>query len=179
VAKLTDGLCGAMRPGHFRGVTTVCAKLFNITMPDVAYFGQKDAQQAIVIKRMVADLNMPLDICVCPIVREPDGLAMSSRNRYLAPDERARAVCLHEALEHCRRQAAAGSRQADKLIEQMWAIIEKKGGCVDYIYIVDPETLEQVSVVGSQSLVAAAVFFGSTRLIDNCILDLNTIQKSV
>jgi len=179
VAKLTEGLCGAARPGHFQGVTTVCTKLFNITMPDVAYFGQKDAQQAIVIKRMVADLNMPLDVCVCPIVREPDGLAMSSRNRYLAPDERARAVCLYEALEHCRREVAAGGRQADKLIEQMRGIIEKKGGRVDYIYIVDMETLEPVSVVGSQSLVALAVFFGSTRLIDNCILDLNTIQKSV
>jgi len=179
VEKLTDGLCGATRPGHFRGVTTVCAKLFNITMPEVAYFGQKDAQQAIVVKRMVADLNMPLDICVCPIVREPDGLAMSSRNRYLTPDERSGAVCLYEALEHCRREVAAGGRQADKLIEQMRGIIEKKGGRVDYIFIVDTETLEQVSVVGLQALVALAAFFGSTRLIDNCILDLNTAQKGV
>ena len=173
VEKLTEGLCGAARPGHFRGVTTVCAKFFNIVTPDVAYFGQKDAQQAIVIRRMVADLNMPLEICVCPIVREPDGLAMSSRNRYLSPDERRRAVCLFHALESCRRRIAEGWRDAGTLITEMRQIIETHGGRIDYVYIVDAETLESVETLGSPSLAALAVFFGATRLIDNCRLDLN------
>jgi pantoate--beta-alanine ligase len=173
VEKLTDGLCGAARPGHFRGVTTVCAKLFNIVTPDIAYFGQKDAQQAIVIQRMVADLNMPLEICVCPIVRESDGLAMSSRNRYLTPDERTRAVCLYEVLEYCRREVVSGCRDVDKLVGQMRAIIEKKGGRVDYVQIVDTQTLTPLPVVRPGAIAVLAVFVGSTRLIDNCILDLN------
>jgi pantoate--beta-alanine ligase len=177
--KLTDKLCGAVRPGHFRGVTTVCAKLFNITDPDAAYFGQKDAQQAIVIQRMVADLNMPLEICVCPIVREPDGLAMSSRNRYLSPDERRRAVCLFEALEHCRKRVMGGCRDTRALVEEMQTIIERCKGCIDYVSIVDAETLESVSLLGSHNLVALAVYIGSTRLIDNCRLDLNVASKEV
>lgn len=175
VEKLTDCLCGAHRPGHFRGVTTVCTKFFNIITPDIAYFGQKDAQQAIVIRRMVADLNMPLEICVCPIVREPDGVALSSRNRYLSPDERRRAVCLSQALRQCRHDVAKGCRDAQVLMDHMREIIEKSGGCIDYISIVDPETLEQVSILGPHSLVALAVFIGATRLIDNCLLDLNTM----
>ena len=173
VEKLTAGLCGAARPGHFRGVTTVCAKLFNIVTPDVAYFGQKDAQQALVIRRMAADLNMPLEICVCPIVREPDGLAMSSRNRYLSPDERRRAVCLFHALESCRRRVAEGWRDAGTLIREMRQIIETHGGRIDYVHIVDAETLEPVETLDAPSLAALAVFFGTTRLIDNCRLDLN------
>ena len=177
VETLTDGLCGAARPGHFRGVTTVCAKLFNITTPDVAYFGQKDAQQARVIRRMVADLNMPLDICVCPIVREPDGLAMSSRNRYLSPDDRKRAVCLYAALEDCRRAVAEGYRDTGELIKRMRGRIEQAGGRIDYVSIVDAETLEPAAALGRTALVALAVFFGSTRLIDNCILDLKNPEK--
>lgn len=179
VQKLTDGLCGAMRPGHFRGVTTVCAKLFNITSPNTAYFGQKDAQQAIVIKRMVADLNMPLEICVCPIVREPDGLAMSSRNRYLTPPQRQQALCLSGALQLCCREVASGGRDVRTLIEQMQQLIEKAGGRVDYIQIVDTETLEPISLLRPGAMAALAVFVGSTRLIDNCVLDLNTPQKGV
>ena len=179
VERLTDGLCGMSRPGHFRGVTTVCAKLFNIILPDVAYFGQKDAQQAIVIRRMVEQLNFPLDICVCPIVREPDGLAMSSRNRYLSPEQRSRAVCLYRALEHCRDQVARGCRDAGRLIGQMREIVELAGGRVDYICIVDAKTLEPKPAISCEILVALAVFFGSTRLIDNCLLDLNTPENSV
>ncbi|MHC5179655.1 MAG: pantoate--beta-alanine ligase, partial [Planctomycetota bacterium] len=113
VQKLTDGLCGANRPDHFRGVTTVCTKLFNIVQADIAYFGQKDAQQAAIIRRMVRDLNMPLEIRICPIIREADGLAMSSRNRYLSPDERERALCLHRALLTCREAVAAGQQDAN------------------------------------------------------------------
>ena len=179
VEKLTDGLCGTSRPGHFRGVTTVCAKLFNIITPDIAYFGQKDAQQAIVIKRMVKDLNVPLEICVCPIVREADGLAMSSRNRYLSGDERKRAVYLHEALEYCRREVLSGCRDTDKLVGQMRAMIEEKGGRIDYLQIVDTETLAPLRVVCEGAMAVMAVFIGTTRLIDNCVLDLNTLQKSV
>lgn len=179
VEKLTDGLCGAARPGHFRGVTTVCAKLFNIINPDIAYFGQKDAQQAIVIRRMVADLNMPLEICICPTVREPDGLAVSSRNRYLSPDQRCRAVCLFQALEHCRKRTAGGCRDAETLVKEMQDIIERAGGRIDYISIVDAETLESVDMLGLHNLVALAVTIGTTRLIDNCTLDLNAGPKGV
>jgi len=175
VEKLTDGLCGASRPGHFRGVTTVCTKFFNIITPDIAYFGQKDAQQVIVIRRMVTDLNMPLEICVCPIVREPDGLALSSRNRYLSPDERRRAVCLNQALQRCRQEVAKGCRDVHMLIDPIREIIEKNDGHIDYISIVDADTLEQVSILGPHTLVALAVFIGATRLIDNCLLDLNTL----
>jgi pantoate--beta-alanine ligase len=179
VEKLTDGLCGASRPGHFRGVTTVCAKLFNIVTPDVAYFGQKDAQQAVVIRRMVEDLNFPMTIRVCPIVREPDGLAMSSRNRYLSPAERQKAVCLYQALETCRRDFAQGCRAANGLIEHMRGLIEGAGGRIDYICIVDLETLEPVETITRPTLVAVAVFFGSTRLIDNCVLCLHQTENNV
>ncbi|HDS84999.1 MAG TPA: pantoate--beta-alanine ligase [Phycisphaerales bacterium] len=179
VEKLTDGLCGATRPGHFRGVTTVCAKLFNIVMPDIAYFGQKDAQQAIVIRRMVDDLNFPLTIRVCPIVREPDGLAMSSRNRYLSPDERRQAVCLYQALESCRQMFDQGCRHANELIELMCGLIERAGGQIEYVSIVDMETLEPVEIIDRRVLVALAVFIGSTRLIDNCLLDLRPPEKCV
>lgn len=171
VEKLTKGLCGASRPGHFRGVTTVCAKLFNITMPDIAYFGQKDAQQAIVIGRMVADLNMPLEICVCPIVRESDGLAMSSRNRYLSPDERRQAVCLSQSLEYLRNAVSNGCFDTALLIDKMRKMIESQGGRIDYIHIVDAQTLEPVLQVKGRVLVALAVHIGSTRLIDNAVID--------
>lgn len=173
VEKLTEGLCGANRPGHFRGVTTVCAKLFNIVGADVAYFGQKDAQQAAVIKRMVADLNMPLKICVCPIVREPDGLAMSSRNRYLSDDERKRALCLSKALSCCKEQIVAGQIDVEMLEAIMMGILARDKAKIDYVSIVDCDTLESVEQVGDSVLVLIAAYVGKTRLIDNLLIDLN------
>lgn len=179
VAGLTEGLCGASRPGHFRGVTTVCCKLFGIVQPDVAYFGQKDAQQAIVIRRMVQDLNLPLEIRVCPIVRRPDGLALSSRNRYLSADHRKRALCLYKALTLCRDKVAAGIRDCDELVKRMKAVIEQDGGKIDYVAIVDTETLEPLATIEHSGLAALAVYIGSTRLIDNYWIDLNNLQKPV
>jgi pantoate--beta-alanine ligase len=177
--KLTDRLCGASRPGHFRGVTTVCTKLFNIVQPDIAYFGQKDAQQAVVIRRMVRDLNLPLEIRVCPIVREDDGLAMSSRNKYLSADERSRAVCLYEALMHCQSQIAAGQTQTAPLIAEMQQIVENRQGRIDYISIVDPETLQPLDRIEQKALILLAVYIGKVRLIDNLLIDLNAPAKSL
>ncbi|MHC4782612.1 MAG: pantoate--beta-alanine ligase [Planctomycetota bacterium] len=179
VEKLTDGLCGADRPGHFRGVTTVCTKLFNIVQPNIAYFGQKDAQQALVIQRMVSELNMPLEIRICPIVREQDGLAMSSRNRYLSSEERKRALCLHKALTTCREQIKAGQRDGNKLIDVMKAIIAQDQGQIDYLSIVDAETLKPLKTISDRALVALAVYIGSTRLIDNILIDLNNSPNIV
>jgi pantoate--beta-alanine ligase len=179
VEKLTEGLCGCKRPGHFKGVTTVCAKLFNIVRPDSAYFGQKDAQQVIVIQRMVQDLNIPLKIQVSPIVREANGLAMSSRNQYLSPDERARAVCLYEALTQCKEKIDAGRRDTADLTAQMKAHIEKNGGRIDYVEIVDVETLEQLNEIEGRVLIALAVYIGKTRLIDNLLIDLNQEPKTI
>ena len=173
VEKLTDGLCGANRPGHFRGVTTVCAKLFNIVQADIAYFGQKDAQQAAVIRRMVSDLNLPLQICICPIVREADGLAMSSRNQYLSSEERKRALCLYKALKVCREKVRDGQRDAYTLTDIMKEIIVRDQCQIDYVSIVDPETLEPLKTVTDRALVALAVHMGPTRLIDNIFIDLN------
>ncbi|OQY07023.1 MAG: pantoate--beta-alanine ligase [Planctomycetales bacterium 4572_13] len=173
VEKLTDGLCGANRPEHFKGVTTVCAKLFNIVGADIAYFGQKDAQQTAIIRRMVCDLNLPLQICVYPIVREPNGLAMSSRNRYLSAEERGRALCLRKALTACREQIAAGQRDRNTLIDTMEAIIAQDQGRIDYVSIVDAETLEPLKTIAGKVLVALAVHIGDTRLIDNILIDLN------
>jgi len=171
VDKLTENLCGRFRPGHFRGVTTVCAKLFNIVQPDIAFFGQKDAQQALVIKRMVADLNMPLQIVVCPTVREPDGLAVSSRNKYLSAEERKDAVLLSAALAECEKLVAAGQRSCEALIEAMRKIIsESSKAQIEYISIVDTETLADIDVIEGRALVALAVKIGSTRLIDNVII---------
>jgi len=175
VEKLTSGLCGVSRPGHFRGVTTVCTKLFNIARADIAYFGQKDAQQAIVIQRMVRDLNMTLEICVCPIIREEDGLAMSSRNKYLSPDERKRAICLHEALSYCRTQITGGQTRTELLIEGMKQILLSNQGEIDYVSIVDPQTLDPLEKIETQALVLLAVYIGKTRLIDNLLIDLNTL----
>ncbi len=173
VEKITDPLCGQFRPGHFRGVTTICAKLFNIVGPDVAYFGQKDAQQAIVVKRMVADLNMPLKIVVCPTVREPDGLAMSSRNRYLTDRQRRDAACIYRALQQAQKMVASGVTDCPEIIAGMRDIISKTPSAtkIEYINIVDPDTLESVKKITGGVLIAAAVRFGSTRLIDNILLD--------
>lgn len=179
VEEMTAGLCGACRPGHFRGVTTVCAKLFNIVGPDKAYFGQKDAQQAAVIKRMAQDLNMPLEICVCPTVRETDGLAMSSRNRYLAPDERQRALVLSQSLEQCRRMLLQGERNPEVLRNAMESLFCEANVEVEYIEFTDPETMEKVQTVGDRVLVAIAAKVGSTRLIDNEIIDLQGRKSGV
>jgi pantoate--beta-alanine ligase len=172
VEKLTDRLCGEFRPGHFRGVATVCAKLFNIVCPDVAFFGQKDAQQALVIRQMVADLNMPLEIVVCPTVREPDGLAMSSRNQYLSPKERKDATHVYQSLERCRASIEAGERSADVLRGQMSEVLRQMPvTTIEYVSISDAETLEELSQVRGRVLVAVAVRMKSARLIDNILVD--------
>jgi pantoate--beta-alanine ligase len=180
VEKLTDNLCGRFRPGHFRGVATVCAKFFNIVGADMAFFGQKDAQQVAVIRRMVADLNLPLQIVTCPTVREPDGLAMSSRNQYLSAEQRRQAVYLSSALRECKRLFAAGQRDASILIAGMREILSQ-GALLqpEYVQIVDSDTLEDVSRIDKPALAAMAIRCGSTRLIDNCILDLQNAPDSL
>jgi len=169
--KLTRVMCGASRPGHFRGVLTVCCKLFNIVGPHVAYFGQKDYQQAVVIRRMVADLRMPLRIEVCPTVRETDGLAMSSRNRYLSPSQRADALCLSRALDLAGEMAARGVADAGEIIQAMKDLIAKvESATIDYIVIADPDTLKPLEKIATRSLAALAVRIGRTRLIDNTMI---------
>ncbi len=171
VEKVTEQLCGRFRPGHFRGVTTICCKLFNIVEPDVAYFGQKDAQQAIVIKRMVRDLNKDLKIKVLPIVREKDGLAMSSRNTYLSPKERKDALCLYESLEEAERMIKSGETDAEKIIRRMRQIIAPKTSRIDYISIVDTQELKEVKKISGEVLIALAVWIEKTRLIDNIMIN--------
>jgi pantoate--beta-alanine ligase len=171
VRRLTETLCGPFRPGHFDGVTTVVAKLFNIVEPDRAYFGQKDAQQLAVIRRMTRDLDWPIEIIACPTVREPDGLAMSSRNAYLSPDERRRALVLYRALGAARELVIRGEHQAQVILDRMRAIVaEGRPAAIDYINIVDAETLQPVAQVVHPVLVALAVRIGTTRLIDNLVL---------
>ncbi len=172
VGKVTERLEGASRPGHFRGVTTVVAKLFNIVQPTRAYFGQKDAQQAIVIKKMVADLNMNLEIVAVPTAREPDGLAMSSRNTHLNPEERQAALVLYQALSLAQKLWAQGEKDAQKIRQQMIALIQKQPlATIDYVSIADPETLDELDMVNSPALVSLAVKIGKTRLIDNIVLE--------
>jgi len=172
VEKVTEPLCGRSRPGHFRGVATVCTKLFNIVGPDVAFFGQKDAQQVAVIRRMVADLNMPLEIVVCPTVREPDGLAISSRNQYLSPQERGQAPVIHRALRRCEELVESGERNASVIVEAMRKVLgEAPALQVEYVSLVDAESLEAVDRVKGRVLVAIAARLGSTRLIDNIVVD--------
>lgn len=172
VEGLTEGLCGASRPGHFRGVATVVCKLLNMVQPDVAVFGQKDAQQAAVIKRMVSDLDLPVEIAVGPIVREKDGLAMSSRNAYLTPQERAQAPALYRSLELAQRMVRQGERKTDKVRREMVKLLMREAplGTVDYIEIVDKDTLEPVKHTSKNTLLALAVRFPSARLIDNIVL---------
>ena len=172
VEKLTEPLCGRSRPRHFRGVTTVCAKLFNIVEPDVAYFGQKDAQQAIVIKRMVADLNMPLEIVVCPTVREPDGLAVSSRNKYLSEQQRKDATYIYKSLKKCESLVEAGTTDNKTIIGEMKQILNQVSSIeIEYISIVDAESLQELERIAGKALAAVAVKIGSARLIDNIIVD--------
>ena len=171
VEELSRVLCGKSRPGHFRGVTTVCAKLFNIVMPDVAYFGQKDAQQAIIIKRMVRDLNFPLKIKVLPIVREKDGLALSSRNVYLSSEERKEATVLYRSLKIAEQMVKEGVKDSRKIKRRVRNMISrKKTAKIDYVEIVSLEDLEPVTVIDKPALLALAVWFGKARLIDNTIL---------
>ena len=171
VEGLTDTLCGASRPGHFRGVATIVAKLFNIVKPAVAYFGQKDAQQAAVIRKMVQDLNMDVEIKMMPIVREADGLAMSSRNSYLSEDERRDALVLHQALQKAQALVKDGEREPRKIIRAVREMIEQKPMVkIDYVSVVDTRELREVPEIAGEALVAVAARVGKTRLIDNVIV---------
>jgi len=172
VGKLTVPLCGRFRPGHFDGVTTVCAKLFNIVNPDLAFFGQKDAQQAIVLKRMVDDLNFPLEIVTCPTVREKDGLAVSSRNKYLTPEQREQAPIIYKALCNARKSIQTGNKNTEKIKAEIKNTIKKAASAkIQYIDIVDAGSLEKLENIEGKSLIALAVFFGDARLIDNILID--------
>lgn len=168
--SLADRLCGASRPGHFRGVLTVVAKLFGVVAPDVAVFGQKDFQQAALIRRMAEDLDFAVRVDVAPIVREADGLAMSSRNVYLSPQERERALALSRALERCRALAEAGERDAETLRAALWSGITAPGVEPEYGEVVDPRTLEPVLRAGPGTVCLVAARVGRTRLIDNAVL---------
>jgi pantoate--beta-alanine ligase len=171
VEGMSEKLCGRSRPGHFRGVTTVVAKLFHIVEPDLAFFGQKDAAQVAIIRRMVQDLNFPVRIVVCPIVREKDGLALSSRNAYLDPPQRKQATVLYRSLMRVQTLADTGERSAARLIENGKQVIAEEAGVrLDYLEIVNRDTLEPVDDISRGALVAVAAFVGSTRLIDNLVL---------
>ncbi len=171
VDGLSDKLDGRSRPGHFRGVATVVAKLFHIVEPDAAFFGQKDAAQVAIIRRMVRDLDLPVEIVACPIVRDPDGLAMSSRNAYLNSEQRKQALALHRSLVRIQEIADAGERNADKLVAAGREEFARENSVrLDYFEIVNPETLDPVPEVSKGALVAVAAFVGSTRLIDNILL---------
>src|SRR5512137_781658 len=171
VENVTKTLEGAARPGHFRGVATVVAKLFNIVEPAKAYFGQKDAQQVVVIKKMVTDLNMNLEVVVVPTQREPDGLAMSSRNVYLNSEERQAAVVLRRSMKLTEDLWQKGERDAEKMRREMVSLINKEPlARIDYVSIADPRTLDELSHVKGPALVSMAVYVGKTRLIDNMTL---------
>ncbi len=172
IGGVTARLEGAVRPGHFAGVATVVAKLFNIIQPTRAYFGQKDAQQSVVIRKLVRDLDMPVEIVVAPTVRESDGLALSSRNSYLTPTQRAAAPVIYRALSAARSLFDAGQRDAESLRDAMRRTLSAEPGLlIDYVSIADPTTLAELTVTGSRVLASVAVRFGATRLIDNLILD--------
>ena len=177
VSGITHVLEGACRPGHFRGVATVCSKLFNIINPTRAYFGQKDAQQVLVIKKMVSDLNMNIEIVVVPTVREDDGLAMSSRNVYLNPSERRAASVLYKALLKAQRMYSSGERDAKAIIPAMTAIIQSEPLIrIDYVAVSDNAGLKDIEFLRSPALVSMAVFIGKTRLIDNIILSNSDVD---
>jgi pantoate--beta-alanine ligase len=172
VGRLTQRLEGASRPGHFRGVTTIVAKLFNIVQPTRAYFGQKDAQQVAVIKKMVADLNMNVEVVTLPTVREPDGLAMSSRNTYLNPQQRRAATVLYQALSLAQRLWSQGETNAQTIRQQMTELIQKEPlATIDYVSVANAETLDELDRVSPPALVSLAVQIGKTRLIDNVVLE--------
>lgn len=170
---LTDELCGLSRPVHFRGVCTVVTKLFNIVRPDKAYFGQKDAQQLAIIKRMVKDLNMPLEIVGCPIVREEDGLAKSSRNTYLSEEERKAALVLSRSIALGKKMVEEGEQDSKKVVDAMTVEIQKEPlAKIDYVKMVSLETMQQVETIEGGILTAIAVYIGKTRLIDNFMYEL-------
>ncbi len=176
VEGLSDKLCGRSRPGHFRGVTTVVSKLFHIVEPDIAFFGQKDAVQLVLIRRMVRDLNMPVEIVGCPIVREADGLAMSSRNAYLSPEERKSATVLNRTLKEIRKHFDQGERSTSKLLSAGIKIFQQEPGArLDYLEIIDPESLHAARTISKEALVAIAAYIGTTRLIDNGMLQSNLV----
>ena len=180
VEKISDRLDGVSRPGHFRGVATIVAKLFNIIAPDKAFFGQKDAAQVAVLRRMVRDLNFNLELVVCPTVREPDGLAMSSRNRYLSPEDRQCALALSRALRAIEKRSAAGVLDAAALIQTGLATLAGEPGIrLDYLSVVDPETLEDLASVQDGALVAVAAWVGPARLIDNTLIPRRSSSVSL
>ena len=171
VEQVTKPLEGKARPGHFRGVATVVAKLFNAFTPDRAYFGQKDAQQVVVIKQMARDLNFPVEIVICPIEREPDGLALSSRNAYLNPEERQAATVLYRALSVARKEFEAGQRDAEILRAILSSTVASEPlAREEYVSVADPETLTELTTVEGNALLSMAVRVGKTRLIDNFVL---------
>jgi pantoate--beta-alanine ligase len=170
VARVADKLEGEFRPGHFRGVATVVLKLFHIVQPDRAYFGEKDAQQLAVIRRMVADLNLPVEIVAVPTLRETDGLAMSSRNRLLSPPERRVAPVLYEALRTAGGAVAAGVTDAAEVRRRALAVLAREPGMrIEYLEVADPDGMQPVGLIGGPALVVAAVWLGNTRLIDNLL----------
>lgn len=172
LGNLTNFLCGAKRPGHFRGVATIVAKLFNIVKPHNAYFGQKDFQQSVIIKRIVRDLNIDVNIVVMPIVRNFDGLAYSSRNTYLSDNERSDALSIYEALKNARSKVLSGEFDSFKIIKRSCALINSMPSVkeIEYIAIVDCDTLEELKIVNNKAVMVLAVWVGGTRLIDNCKL---------
>lgn len=173
VKDMTQALCGISRPTHFRGVTTIVMKLFNIVRPDNAYFGQKDAQQSLVIKRMVKELNMDVKINVCPIVRESDGLAMSSRNKYLSKEQRSQAIILNQSLKKAKVLIQSGERNSKTIYDLIYKMIKSQNtASIDYISIVDENTLKDVDIINKNVLIALAIKFGNTRLIDNVIVEV-------
>ncbi len=173
VEELSRGLCGASRPGHFRGVATVVLKLFNLIQPHLAVFGEKDYQQLAVIKRLVLDLNLPMEVVGRPIVREADGLAMSSRNTYLSPEERRSALCLFQALTAARQAAASGETNAAKILAGVTNLISSTPHTrLDYAAVVDPDTLQEVNPIQGSARLALAAWVGNTRLIDNMLLEV-------
>src|ERR1700722_5747641 len=175
VEELSDKLDGRSRPGHFRGVATVVAKLFNIVEPDAVFFGQKDAAQVAIVRRMVRDLRLPVEIVVCPIVREADGLAMSSRNAYLDARQRRQALVLQRSLKRVKQISDAGERDAARLIAAgREEFVRESSVQLDYFEIVNPETLEPVEHTSGGALVAVAAFVGTTRLIDNVVIQGST-----
>jgi len=177
VEKLPQHLCGLSRPGHFDGVATVVAKLFNITKPHIAIFGQKDYQQLAVISRMVMDLNMDVQILGVPTVREPDGLAMSSRNNYLSPEERKSAICLKKSIDLAEQLFQGGEKEAKNIIDRVRSLVMSYPFTeIDYIALCDPVTLDNVDLLKEENLLALAVRVGKTKLIDNCLLHTGTVS---
>jgi pantoate--beta-alanine ligase len=171
VGNVAEPWEGAFRPGHFRGVATIVLKLFNLTQPDLAFFGQKDFQQSLVVRRMVADLDLPIQIRVCPTVREPDGLAMSSRNRYLSPPERERALAISQSLRMARELVQSGTRDAQAILARMREQIEAQQMKIDYVALADPETLASVNHIDRPVVALVAARLGTTRLIDNELIE--------